>query len=170
MRWTTNHLQASYMRHRRQQNIELSLRNQNENTAFSIIKKHSNLKWERQKAWGCRLFDFWCGHMGVAIELDGPEHDPEYDAVRDRHNELRSAIAVFRIKNGDWGRLIEAVQEIHAMPCWKERRSIAGLNVRGPGSKKLRRSRLVRAGIPPAHGNWLPPMTKPTGVSARHFR
>jgi very-short-patch-repair endonuclease len=156
MRWTTNKGQHEYMRRREQQNLGLSLRNQNENQAAAIIATESRLRWQRQKPWGCRLFDFWCGHKGVAIEIDGPEHNDGYDSARDRYNSLRSCIVVFRVPNGDLSALRSALQQVHAMPSWKERRQAAGTSVSGPGSMKIRRQHVYSAGLKLAHGDWTP--------------
>lgn len=157
MRWVTNQQQSEYMRLRQRQNLERSKSNDNENAAARIIASISILKWKRQALWGCRIFDFWCHTKGAVIEIDGPEHDLEYDLARDEYNALRSAIIVIRIKNGDWDYLVSALSHLDTIPDWSERRTALGVNARGRGSKKLRRAAITAAGIQVAHGEWEPP-------------
>lgn len=79
-------------------------------------------KWSRQAQWGYRLFDFWNHELGIAVEVDGPEHDKEYDAFRDRHNLKRSGILVLRVRNFNEKDAEVAITTINEASSWKERR------------------------------------------------
>lgn len=59
----------------------------------------SGHKWAHQTMWGCRIFDFWCHRLGIAVEVDGPEHRIDFDNARDRYNYYRSGILILRVRN-----------------------------------------------------------------------
>lgn len=131
-------------------NLAKSLSNENENWAARKLGE-TGLKWKRQATWGCRIFDFWNHEKGIAVEIDGPEHDRKVDAIRDQYNFLRSAIVVIRVKNGDEAGLIEAIKRIVIESSWQERRSAMGLLSK---TKKDRLKNIESAGIKRAHGRW----------------
>jgi len=79
-------------------------------------------KWTKQAMWGYRLFDFWSDELGVAVEVDGLEHNAAYDAYRDRYNWCRSAILVLRVKNFDEADAAAALEAISKAETWEERR------------------------------------------------
>ena len=60
------------------------------------------LKFRRQQVVGRYVLDFYCAELRLGIEIDGEVHDgqPEYDAVRD---EILSSygIRILRIRNED---------------------------------------------------------------------
>jgi very-short-patch-repair endonuclease len=147
MRWVTNKEQNDYMKMRQAQNRAKGM-TQAELWAYQKLKL-SPLKWKTQAVWGCRLFDFWCGLKGCAIEMDGPEHDPVYDSFRDNYNKIRSFIEVFRVPNFNAGALDEAIKKAVALPDWKDRKVVL--------TKRERREKLKSLGIPLAHGDWRPP-------------
>ena len=46
--------------------------------------KDTGYKWKRERRWGFRLFDFWNARVGIAIEVDGPEHDRNLDFLKEK--------------------------------------------------------------------------------------
>jgi len=153
MRWVTNSQQNEYMRQRQRQNKAKYV--PAEEWAWGQIKGRAGKKWSRQAMWGCRIFDFWCAELGIAVEIDGDTHDPEYDQVRDRYNYYRSGILVLRVKNFDENDLALALAVIDRAETKKERvRAIkrrAGLTDGHPQKHVLK-----ALGIPKAHGDWQP--------------
>ena len=154
MRWPVNREQSAYLDQLQRINRSRTKHNACENWAAAILES-GPLKWKRQSRWGCRLFDFWCHAKGVAIELDGPEHRPEYDAVRDRFVFERSGIIVIRVKNFDESGLRLAIARAADALRWKHRRANMGLEGK---TKRLIRDLKYRnrRGIPSAHGDWIP--------------
>jgi hypothetical protein len=73
------------------------------------------------------LFDFWCATIGVAIEVDGPEHDAKRDAYRDEYNLRRSGIVVLRVHNRNEQDAADAIASIATADTWKERRERFGI-------------------------------------------
>jgi very-short-patch-repair endonuclease len=138
LRWCTKSEDHKYMQMRQQQNLERCVTSANENWMAEKLKA-TGLKWRRQAQWGMRLYDFWCHHLGVAVEVDGPEHDQEYDRYRDEYNLRRSGIIVLRVRNMNEEDAELALTAIAGACNWKARRDAMGLNV---SSKKARR-RLV---------------------------
>jgi len=138
MRTAVTKEQAAYMKARQKENR--SKTSPAEEWAERRLRQ-TGLKWTRQAVWGCRLFDFWCGHLGVAVEVDGPEHNPAYDAVRDGHNLNRSAIIVLRVANFDDQRMDEIIATLPTLQTWGERR---------------RATAAARSKAPKAHGRWKP--------------
>jgi very-short-patch-repair endonuclease len=151
MRWVTNKEQSQYMKKRRNQNKARSLLNRNENNAAEIFTEADG--WKRQAQWGARIFDFWNHEKGVAVEIDGPEHNHEYDRARDQYNFLRSGIIVVRVSNGNYGHMEAVAKGVKSSGSWSARREAMGLNAKG---KKAKRHLLQQAGVKPAHGNWGP--------------
>ena len=111
LRGLTNSEKHRYMRHRKEQNRIQSKRSSAETKVVARLKQ-TPWKWSRQSTWGYRLFDFWCKELGVVIEVDGPEHDQEYDSYRDEYNFRRSGIVVLRIQNHDERELEETIKLI----------------------------------------------------------
>lgn len=127
LRWTTNHEQAEYMRARKAQNLAASLQNSNENWFWEKLKSEPH-KWSRQVTWGYRVFDFWCHELGAAIEVDGPDHDPDYDSYRDEYNFRRSGLVVLRVRNGNELDAEEVLTLLPKLGNWKARRSLLNLD------------------------------------------
>lgn len=128
LRWPTKADKHEYMRDRQDKNIERALENRNENW----LAKHfadTGHKWTREAVWGYQIFDFWCHKLGIAIESDGPEHRPDYDAYRDEYNLRRSGVLVVRIRNMNESDLKVVLQEIAAAESWAMRWERLGLNV-----------------------------------------
>lgn len=127
--WPRNKRHSDHMRKRKSQNLSVALKNRNENWMADLLKT-TGLKWTRQASWGFRLFDFWNAHLGIAIEVDGPEHDAksDFDQARDAYNYRRSAILVLRVRNRNEADATAALARIAAAEPWTERRR--KLNVR----------------------------------------
>jgi very-short-patch-repair endonuclease len=133
--WPTKAEEHAHMRKRKAQNTAKALKNTNENW-FADKLKDSTKKWSRQAVWGCRIFDFWCHELGVAIEIDGPEHNKKKDAYRDEYNYRRSGIIVLRVRNKNEEDAAQALEEVSKSLPWKDRRKDLGLNAK---TKKGRR-------------------------------
>lgn len=138
LRWTNDADAHRYMKERQNQNLARSARNPNENWMGEKLAT-TGRKWRRQAQWGYRLFDFWCHELGIAVEVDGPEHRIDYDNHRDEYNYRRSAILVLRVRNQN-EEDAAAVLGIIASSCtWSERRQQLGID----GHTKRARRRLV---------------------------
>ena len=152
MRWVVRSDQAEYMRERQKQNknkivkAELWAKQKLETTGQ---------KWNTQTIWGCRLFDFWCHRLGIAVEIDGLTHDKNYDAARDQYNFYRSGIIVLRVPNYDETAMDAALEAIAVADTWEVRkvkmREQYGLQ-EGQNFSDI----LKIVGIKKAHGNWSP--------------
>lgn len=79
--------------------------------------------FSRNSQWGFRLFDFWLAKYGVAIEVDGQDHDKHKDAEMDAYHRRRSQIIVLRVPNGDETAAAYAISEIIKYGTWQERRA-----------------------------------------------
>lgn len=84
----------------------------------------TGLKWTHQKSWGYRIFDFCNMVIGCAIEVDGPEHDKEYDQYRDEYNFRRSSIIVIRARNYNDDDAAKTISIVECLGPWKERRAL----------------------------------------------
>lgn len=114
------------MRMRQSQNIVKSKNNPNEIWMRDKLLS-TGLKWKRQAQWGYRIFDFWNHELGIAVEVDGLEHNKIYDVSRDEHNFNRSGILVIRVKNKNESDAVSAVSEIRLATSWNSRRHRLGL-------------------------------------------
>ena len=145
MRWVTNKCESDYMRNRQAQNKARCVSSAAEQWMADKLSG-AGIKFTRQAMWGYRLFDFWIATLGIAIEVDGPEHDQEYDAFRDRYNYLRSGIVVLRVKNFDEESAATVIQKLRESELWKVRRlrigagkqlvKLHGLELAHGGSKR----------------------------------
>lgn len=121
MRWPKNKEEHAYMKMMQAKNKKSSRRSKAESWMKDKLAS-TGKKWSRQAQWGYRLFDFWNHELGIAVEVDGPEHDKEYDAFRDRHNLKRSGILVLRVRNFNEKDAEVAITTINEASSWKERR------------------------------------------------
>lgn len=141
LRYPTKKEESDYMRMRKEQNLArvpfLKAEGWFHDTYLVDLPKDPRFKFSRQAAWGYRLFDFWFAVLGVAIEVDGPEHDQEYDAYRDRYNFLRSGVVVIRVPNFDEAAAISAIKKLMAECSWRNRREALGLSVRSKKGRRL---------------------------------
>lgn len=125
--------EQAYMRKRQNQNRVICQNNKAENWMAEKLSK-TGYAWTRQAQWGYRLFDFWSHHLGVAVEVDGPEHHKGRDKFRDTYNFRRSGIIVLRVENFDEESAAKAIEDISKSGTWKNRREsmkIKGGKVRG---------------------------------------
>ena len=156
MRWIVRRDQAEYMRKRQSQNQKKTV--EAEVWAKQRLKQ-TNRNWTQQAIWGCRLFDFWCHELGIAVEIDGLTHDKNYDKARDEYNFFRSGIIVLRVPNYDEQSMDAAIQAIANADTWQVRK----LKMRekyGLQEGESFRSILKRVGFKKAHGNWYPATTE----------
>jgi len=145
LNWTTKKEHSDYMRMRQEQNISRAVNNTNENWMYAKLLE-TPYKWKRQALWGYRIFDFWCHNLGIAVEVDGPEHNIKYDAYRDEYNFRRSGILVLRAKNLNEHEAKHCVMLYLKNPfTWKERKDFLNLNVSGMKNKRW----LVNRSFPP---------------------
>jgi len=127
LRWPTNKESHEYMRERQQQNLKLCLSSRAEEWMLQKLKT-TGLKWTRQAQWGYRLFDFWCAKLGCAIEVDGSEHDADYDEYRDEYNFRRSGIIVIRVQNFDESSAEMALRLISQLGPHSDRKQELGIS------------------------------------------
>jgi very-short-patch-repair endonuclease len=123
------------MQGRQDQNRARAERNKNENWLAGQLQVTGH-RWTRQAAWGYRIFDFWCHELGIAVESDGPEHRPDYDAYRDEYNLRRSGIVVLRIRNMNEADLADALRLVAESETWKERKKRLGLDAHTKAGKR----------------------------------
>jgi len=128
MNYPWNAEQAAHMKMRQKQNLEISLRNPNEHWMADKLSQ-TNVKWSRQSQRGFRIFDFWCHTLGIAVEVDGPEHNKRYDAFRDSENLRVSGIVVLRVRNRNERDAKKALDFISRAETWNERRARMGLKL-----------------------------------------
>jgi very-short-patch-repair endonuclease len=98
LNYPTTKEQHQYLRERQKEQLQKSKTSKAELWMFEKLNQ-TGLKWTRQAIWGYRLFDFWCHDLKIAIEVDGPEHNKNYDSFRDKYNLNRSNILVLRVRN-----------------------------------------------------------------------
>lgn len=136
LRWPTNSEQHAYMLQRQAENLVYCKVNRNERWMMEILDR-TGVKWTRQTRWGYRIFDFWSPVLGVAVEVDGLEHDPAYDAHRDEYNFRRSAVVVLRVRNRNEEDAEFVLRMISKLGPWKDRRIELGID--GPTKKEKMR-------------------------------
>ncbi|HZZ32309.1 MAG TPA: endonuclease domain-containing protein [Phenylobacterium sp.] len=73
-----------------------------ERTLWTLLRDRrlTGLKFRRQVPKGPYVLDFFCFAHGLAIETDGPIHDPVHDAARDRWLAAQG-LRVLRLPNRD---------------------------------------------------------------------
>jgi very-short-patch-repair endonuclease len=73
-------------------------------------KQFKGLDFDRQKIIGNYIVDFYCGNLGVVLEIDGCSHDNKenYDNIRDNYlNQL--GLTVIHVLDSDVKRNVESV-------------------------------------------------------------
>lgn len=93
------------------------------------LLKKTDYKWSRQARWGWRLFDFWNHTLGIAVEVDGREHNSERDKLRDSIEWDRSRIVIYRVPNFDQQSAVSVLEKINRSETWNERRIKAGMDI-----------------------------------------
>jgi very-short-patch-repair endonuclease len=124
--WTSE--QAAYMRTRQNQN-KVACQRSSAETWMANKLAGTGYKWTRQAVWGWRIFDFWCHTIGVAVEVDGPEHDAAKERERDDYNFQRSGIVVLRVPNWNEQEAATVLAGISTAETWNERRAALGLSL-----------------------------------------
>lgn len=156
MRHANTKEQNKYMKIRRRQNMARHI--PAEEWAFKQLKE-TGIFFKRQVIWGCRIFDFFSIKHGIAVEIDGAEHNRKYDEERDRYNYIRSGIIVFRVRNfnqNDMDTVIRSIFKItESKETRKERRKMVRTDL---GLKQHDPMKLAveAAGLKLAHCNWTP--------------
>jgi very-short-patch-repair endonuclease len=144
LRSPINAEENAYMAQRQLQNHKRSASNKAENWMFKHLQE-TGLKWTRQSRRGYRIFDFWNHNKGIAVEVDGPEHNAAIDALRDIYNLARSGIVVVRVRNFNEADATTALETIALECSWQERRIALGLV--GDSKKLARVRRAWEAGV-----------------------
>lgn len=116
----------AHMAMRQQEQLTKAIENPAENWMHEKLLTTGH-KWTRQAQWGHRLFDFWSHHLGIAIEVDGPEHDAAKDRIADQANYKVSGIIVLRVKPWDEVGAEAALDAISQSLEWKQRREQLGI-------------------------------------------
>lgn len=126
MSWTTNKETHAHMKMRQAQNLVACKALKAEAWAEKHLSR-TGIKWTRQAQWGFRLFDFWSSALGIAVEIDGPSHNPDFDYDRDLADFKRSGILVLRVPNWDEEAMERALEQIALAVGWNERRRLLNL-------------------------------------------
>ena len=121
MRWACTKVESEYMKLNQAKNLVACKSSKAESWMLEKLRK-TPFKWTRQARWGYRLFDFWSHELGICVEVDGPEHNKEYDQIRDKYNYCRSAIVVLRVRNFNEDDASKAIKEILSSETWQERK------------------------------------------------
>ena len=173
LNYITNKEEHAYMDKRKHQNLARAKENPNENWMWEKLQETEH-SWSRQAVWGKRVLDFWCHDLGVAIEVDGPEHDEGYDNFRDEYNFRRSGIVVLRIRNRNEEDAEQVLNSLQHIAEWKERRSRLGLEANTKAGKRrladlpydkddrLHDRYLTDLASPPLDWSWLSDFTPDT--------
>ena len=70
-----------------------------EDIVWELIRNRKlGFNFKREHPFGGYRFDFYCAEAKLALEMDGEQHDPAYDAERDRYA-AKFGVLVFRIPN-----------------------------------------------------------------------
>lgn len=94
--WNTD--SKKFIREVQKKQKKITLKNPAENWFSMKIKNDlSKFTFSRQKKMGFRVFDFWCKKIRVAIEIDGKQHNRQWDLLRDQKYQERFHLKVYRI-------------------------------------------------------------------------
>jgi hypothetical protein len=77
--------------------------------------------WVRQQIAGHRIYDFFHRSLGVAIEVDGDDHEPDYDHWRDLDDWNYRRVIVLHVENQNEADAARALAEIGRTGSWQER-------------------------------------------------
>lgn len=128
----TNKIETDYMRRMKSLNAAASSKNVNEDWMAEKLDK----TWSRQVVKGFRVFDFWNHKLGVAIEVDGNEHDRDYDNYRDEYNFRRSGIVVLRVRNMNESDATKVLLAVSKLTSHKLRREAIGISGNTKAAKR----------------------------------
>ena len=123
--WPVNKELTDHMLMRQLQHREKGL-TKAEEWFFKYYLSKTNLKWNKQCRWGFRLFDFWNHHLGLAVEVDGPEHNTETDLIGDFKEWERSRIITIRVRNFNKDDARYFLERLPRIEPWNDRRVAAG--------------------------------------------
>lgn len=133
--WPTTREEISRMKKYQIDNLKTSKTNRAENW-FAEKLKTSGLKFKRQARWGFRIFDFWNHNLGVAIEIDGSNHQVFIDSLKDKDVWERSGIVVYRVRNFNEEDAELVLGRLKEHSTWSDRRISVGKNpIRGSEQK-----------------------------------
>lgn len=124
--WPATKEAHAHMKMRQRQNIEQS-RHSSAETWMAAKLKTTGMKWTRQAQSGVRVFDFWNHVLGIAVEVDGPEHDEAREKARDYMAYQARGIVVLRVKNFDEVGADLVLRAIAVSDTWNVRRATLGL-------------------------------------------
>lgn len=122
MAWPTKAKAHAHMQMRQRQNRVNCLRSAAEEWLRRKLDA-SGFAWSRQAQSGYRLFDFWNHRLGIAVEVDGPEHDRDADLAHDLWLLQCRGILVLRVRNFDEEEAAKALAAIASAESWNKRRS-----------------------------------------------
>ena len=76
-----------------------------EEIVWRLLRGHKEgFKFRREHPIGSYRLDFYCAEVKVCIELDGEQHDPVRDEIRDNYL-ARLGIVTYRIPNVEFSQL-----------------------------------------------------------------
>lgn len=104
----------------RRKTLKAALRNGNENWMAAHLETTSH-RWVRQQIAGHRIYDFFCRELGVAIEVDGEDHEPDYDHWRDLDDWRYARVLVLHVENRNEADAYRAMEEIAVTGTWANR-------------------------------------------------
>jgi len=129
VRWPTTKKESDKLKRYRGENKKKTLSNKAENWfCLRLLErfglKYRGKKFNRQKSWGYRIFDFWHEPTGIVIELDGPSHNETKgkDAYYDKYFYWKSGIRVIRVRNFNKKDADRCLSEIESSLSWRQRR------------------------------------------------
>ncbi len=113
--------QHGWMKHKQEEHRRRGM-TPAESWMHTKLVAYTDYEWTFQAIWGWRIFDFWCKELGVAVEVDGTEHDQEWDSTRDAYNLERSGIIVYRVPNFDNEAAHQVIAAIRSCETAQKRR------------------------------------------------
>lgn len=125
-KWPTTKEEAEKLKGYRKLNMAVAKNNPNEVWMLQKLRQ-TKWHWARQKSWGYRIFDFWNNLLGVAVEVDGPSHNQQWDEFRDNEAYNYSGIVVLRVRNMNEVDALEVIKAINESNLWWERRRDMGM-------------------------------------------
>lgn len=111
----------AHMRKRQNENRKRSANNPAE-TWMEKRLKETGMRWFRNSISYGRIYDFWNPEKGIAVEVDGVDHDEVYDATRDQRDYKWRGILVLRVNNFNEKDADEVVRIAKEEGSWKERK------------------------------------------------
>lgn len=108
------------MRRYRTATLRVARRNPHEQWMARLLAETGH-EWTPQQIAGHRIYDFWCRELGVAVEVDGPDHDPDWDHWRDCDDWRYRRVLVLHVRNHDGADAARALREIAVTGRWTDR-------------------------------------------------